>query len=67
LTIYNPEGLVIEKLVDEVKQPGTYEIKLSATAGNSGKIWKLPDGYYCYHLDAGEYFNYKKWLCKNSI
>jgi hypothetical protein len=67
LTIHNSEGKVIEKLVDEVKQPGTYEIKLSASVENSGKTWKLPDGYYCYHLVAGEYFSDKKWLCKNSI
>lgn len=67
LTIHNSDGLVIEKLVDEVKQPGTYEIKLFTGSINSSKILELPDGYYFYHLDAGEYFNDKKWLCKNSL
>ena len=46
LTIHNSDGMVIEKLVDEVKQPGTYEIKLSAGSENASKILKLPDGYY---------------------
>ena len=67
MTIHNPEGLVIEKLVDEVKQPGAYEIKFNSSFDNSGKALKLPDGYYFYRLDAGEYFSEKKWLCKNSI
>lgn len=67
LTVHNSEGIIIEKLVDEVKQPGTYEIKLSAGSENSSKVLELPDGYYLYHLDAGAYFSEKKWLCKNSI
>ncbi|MDP2362625.1 MAG: T9SS type A sorting domain-containing protein [Ignavibacteria bacterium] len=67
LTIHNSEGKVLEKLIDEVKHPGTYEIKLNASAADPGKVWKLPDGYYFYRLDAGEYFSDKKWLCKNSL
>ena len=67
LTIHNSDGMVIEKLVDEVKQPGTYEIKLSAGSENASKIFKLPDGYYLYRLVAGEYFSDKKWFCKNSL
>ena len=27
LTVHNSDGMVLEKLVDEVKHPGTYEIK----------------------------------------
>jgi len=67
LTVHNSEGIVVGKLVDEVKQPGTYEIKLSAGSENASKILRLPDGYYLYQLDAGEYFNDKKWFCKNSL
>jgi len=67
LTVHNSEGIVVGKLVDEVKQPGTYEIKLSAGSESASKILKLPDGYYLYQLDAGEYFNDKKWFCKNSL
>lgn len=67
LTVHNSGGIVVDKLVDEVQQPGTYEIKLSASANGSGKVWKQPDGYYFYRLDAGEYFNDKKWFCKNSL
>ena len=67
LTVHNSEGKVLEKLIDEVKIPGTYQIKFSAAADKTGKLRNLPDGYYSYHLDAGEYFNDKKWLCKNNI
>ena len=67
LTIHNSEGTVVEKLVDEVKQPGTYEIKLFIGSKNASKVLELTDGYYYYHLDAGEYFNDKKWFCKNSL
>ena len=67
LTVHNSDGGVILKLVDQLKQPGTNEIKLSAFSENGGKILTLPDGYYLYRLDAGEYFNDKKWFCKNSL
>ncbi|MCU0343532.1 MAG: T9SS type A sorting domain-containing protein [Ignavibacterium sp.] len=67
LTVHNSDGGVIVKLVDEVKQPGTYEIKLNALSENASKILKLPDGFYLYRLDAGEYFSDKKWFCKNSL
>ena len=67
LTVHNSEGMEIEKLVDEVKHPGAYEIKFNASADKSGKLRNLPDGYYFYHLDAGEYFNDKKWFCINSL
>ena len=50
-----------------VKQPGSYEIKLFASSKNPSKILGLPDGYYFYRLDAGEYFIDKKWFCKNSL
>ena len=52
----------LEKLIDEVKAPGTYEIKFNSSADKFGKLRNLPDGYYFYHLDAGEYFNDKKSL-----
>lgn len=67
LTIHNSDGSVIEKLVDEVKQPGTYEIRLFSGFKNSSKVLELPDGYYFYKLDAGDYFSDKKWFCKNSL
>ena len=52
LTVYNSEGEVISKLVDEEKKPGTYEIEFNASA--------LSEGMYYYRLDAGEYSNLKK-------
>jgi len=52
LTVYDSEGEVIEKLVDEEKKPGTYEIEFDAA--------ELQEGVYSYFLDAGEYSNLKK-------
>jgi len=67
LTVHNSEGMVLEKLVDEEKHPGAYEIKFNASADISGRLRNLPDGYYYYRLDAGEFFNDKKWFCINSL
>ena len=58
LTVCNSEGKVIEKLVDEEKLPGTYEIEFSAC--HSCESRNLPDGYYLYRLDAGNYKSDKK-------
>jgi len=67
LTIHNSEGIIIEKLIDEVKQPGTYEIKFYASTDHYDNVRYMSDGYYFYHLDAGEYFSDKKWFCKNEL
>lgn len=67
LTVYNSEGKELEKLIDEIKTPGTYEIEFNASADKSGGLRNLPDGYYYYFMDASEYFNDKKWFCKNSL
>ena len=52
LTVFNSEGEVISKLVDEEKKPGTYEVEFKAS--------ELSEGIYYYRLDAGEYSNFKK-------
>ena len=57
ITVYNSEGKEIEKLVDEEKNPGTYEVEFSA----SGRL-DLPDGYYYYRMEAGEYKSENKIL-----
>jgi hypothetical protein len=67
LTVYNSEGKELEKLIDEIKIPGTYEIELNTSTDKSGTLRKLPDGQYYYRLNAGEYFNDKKWFCINSL
>ena len=48
LTVYNSEDEVIEKLIDEEKKPGTYEIEFQSAAGNR----QLANGNYYYRLKA---------------
>ena len=60
ITVYDHKGNEIEKLVDEEKQPGTYEVEFSAC--HSRESGNLPEGYYFYHLEAGEYRSEKKML-----
>jgi hypothetical protein len=53
LTVFDSGGNEIEKLVDEEKNPGTYEVEFCVTRG------KLPDGTterdYYYKLEAGRF------------
>jgi 5-hydroxyisourate hydrolase-like protein (transthyretin family) len=58
LTVYNSEGKMVEKLVDEEKQPGTYEVEFSIC--HSCESRNLPDGFYLYRLKAGNYSSEKK-------
>ena len=67
LTVYDSDGNIIDKLVDEEKQPSTYEVKFNASSDHSGKPRKLNDGYYFYHLKANDYTSERKWLCKNEL
>jgi len=48
LAVYNSEDEVIEKLIDEEKKPGTYEIEFHSAAGNR----QLATGNYYYRLKA---------------
>jgi hypothetical protein len=58
IAVYNTEGEEIEKLVDEEKQPGTYEIEFKSAArlpdGQVGNK-QLANGNYFYRIEAGEY------------
>ena len=54
LTVYSSEGEEIEKLVNEIKKPGTYEIEFNANA--------LPSGVYSYQLKASDYVETKKMI-----
>ncbi len=58
LTVYNSEGKVIEKLVDEEKKPGTYETVFQSADG--GK--QSANESYSYRLEVGEYNNEKKMV-----
>jgi photosystem II stability/assembly factor-like uncharacterized protein len=72
LTIYDAEGKLIEKLVDEEKNPGTYEVEFSTCHSREslpeGKAsGNLLEGYYFYRMTAGDYSSEKKWLCINKL
>jgi hypothetical protein len=54
ITIHNSEGNMIEKLVDEVKEAGTYEVKFN------GNI--LSSGEYFYIIKAEDFIQTKTML-----
>ena len=59
ITVYDSEGIVIEKLVDEEKNPGTYEVEFDASHCHSGEIRNLTSGNYLFRLVSGYYSNEK--------
>jgi hypothetical protein len=66
LAVYNTAGELIKKLVDEEKQPGTYEVEFDASTCHPGENLPdgkagrdLPGGNYKYLLVAGHYSNEK--------
>jgi len=54
LTIYDVLGNEIATLINEQKQPGTYEVEFSGT--------NLPSGIYFYQLKAGSFIDTKKMI-----
>ena len=58
ITVHNSKGGVIEKLVDEEKQPGTYEIEFSTVEKHRDSA--LQNGNYSCRLTAGDYSSEKK-------
>ena len=59
LVIYDILGNEIATLVNEEKQPGTYEIEFDS---HSGEVWNLTSGVYFYQLRAGNYIETKKMV-----
>ena len=51
LTVLDAERNEIEKLVDEEKKPGTYEVEFKSAIGSR----QLAIGDYFYRLQAGDY------------
>ena len=52
LTVYNLVGQVVQVLVDEYQQAGSYEVVFDAS--------QLPAGVYLYKLQVGEYSSVKR-------
>jgi hypothetical protein len=65
IAVYKTEGEEIKKLVDEEKNPGTYEVEFSAC--HFCESGKLDQGYYFYRMRAGDFTSEKKWLCINKL
>ena len=62
LRVYNSKGELIEKLVDEEKKPGTYEVEFNASVCHSRESGNLIEGNYFYRLEAGKFRSEKKML-----
>jgi hypothetical protein len=60
LTVMNSAGEVIDTLVDEDKNAGTYEVKFVVRVNPSGKDRDLASGKYCYRMQAGDYSSEKE-------
>ena len=60
ITVYNSQGKEIEKLVDEEKQPGAYEVEFNSV--ETHRDASLQNGTYSYRLEAGDYKNEKKMI-----
>jgi len=69
ITVYDSKGKEIEKLVNEEKSPGTYEVEFSTChSGESARGARdLPNGYYFYRMFAEDYSSEKKWFCINNL
>ena len=67
ITVYDSDNEDVETLVNEIKDPGTYEVEFSASACHSGEARNLSDGYYYYRMIANEYLSEKKWFCINHL
>ncbi|MDZ7623294.1 MAG: hypothetical protein U5J96_02445 [Ignavibacteriaceae bacterium] len=53
MKVYDILGNEIATLVNEEKQPGTYEVEFNASSG----IRDLVSGIYFYQLRAGDFIN----------
>jgi hypothetical protein len=62
LEIFNSEGKLIKKLLDEEKPAGSYEVKIDVTDFNSNEAWNLEEGIYWCQLEAGDYRETKKMI-----
>ncbi|HSD63160.1 MAG TPA: hypothetical protein VLB50_05150 [Ignavibacteriaceae bacterium] len=56
LTIHNSEREKVDTLIDDIKEPGTYKIKIDLSATN----YQLTEGTFYYRFTAGNYTNEKR-------
>ena len=66
ICVFDHYGNVVEELVNEEKQPGTYEVEFKSSFDHLGENRKLDQGYYSYTMNAEDYVSEVKWLCINN-
>ncbi|MFB0517595.1 MAG: FlgD immunoglobulin-like domain containing protein [Candidatus Neomarinimicrobiota bacterium] len=59
LTIHDLTGRLVNTLINETKQPGTYQVQWN---GRDSQGQRMPSGVYFYSLDTGSYRAIKKML-----
>jgi hypothetical protein len=68
LKVFNSDVKIIETLMDEEKEAGTYEVEFDTTichsreGGNLKAAISLPAGIYYYSLDAGDFTEIKEMV-----
>ena len=62
ITVFSIEGKELEKLVDEEKNPGTYEVEFSASTSHSRESGNPYGEIFYYQLEAGDYLNQKEMI-----
>jgi len=62
ITVFNSEGEMIEILINEEKEPGTYKVEFFPFAGRKGGQQYLVNGDYYYRFEAGDYKTKKKMV-----
>jgi len=62
LIVFNSDNEKVETLVDEIKEPGTYEVEFDPRICHCGEDKNLMSGNYYYRLEAGEFLITKKMI-----
>ena len=64
ITVFNSEGEIIKKIVDEVKDAGTYEVEFSALEKNK-ESFKSETYFYCF--EACSFSNTKSMILNKNL
>lgn len=64
ITVLNPIGEEVAVLVNEEKEPGTYQVEFSAKGGSTsgGNAFNLTSGVYFYRMESGSFMQTKKMI-----
>ena len=65
LDVRDSEGTLVQTLLDEVMEPGTYEVEFDARMGEKGAA-NIAEGVYFCTLQAGDYTATKEMLLLRS-